>query len=146
MADFKHILCAVDFSPTSRHALEYAVALAGRLGAAVEVLHIHQAPAYAMPDGAFELPPDLLADLTEQLQSHLDEFVKSVPQTGVTISASLREGAPYEEIVRTAKERAADMIVIGTHGRTGFSHLLMGSVAERVVRSSEVPVVTVRTQ
>ncbi len=146
MADFKHILCAVDFSPTSKHALEYAMALAGRLGAALEVIHVHQAPAYAMPDGAFELPPDLLEDLTEQLQNHLNEFVKSVSQAGVTVSTRLREGVPYEEIVQTAKERGADMIVIGTHGRTGFSHLLMGSVAERVVRSSEIPVVTVRTQ
>jgi len=145
MANFNQILCAVDFSPTSEKALEYAVDLAGRLGSELYVMHVYQLPAYAMPDGgAFEIPVDIQTGLTNQLQTHLDTFVKPRMSTGVKITTGLHEGIPYVEIVRSAKERHADLVIIGTHGRTGLPHLLMGSIAERVVRTSEVPVLSVR--
>jgi nucleotide-binding universal stress UspA family protein len=146
MTNFNRILCAVDFSPTSLRAFETAVDLAARLGSEVHVMHVYQLPAYAMPDGgAFEIPPEVQVGLTQQMEAHLKSFIKPKEGVNVTITPALYEGVPYVEIVRAAKEQGADLVVIGTHGHTGLSHLLMGSVAERVVRTSEVPVLTVRT-
>jgi nucleotide-binding universal stress UspA family protein len=146
MTNFNRILCAVDFSPTSQRAFETAVDLAARLGSEVHVMHVYQLPAYAMPDGgAFEIPAEVQAGLTQQLEEHLKTFIKPKMDAGVAITPALYEGIPYVEIVRAAKDRGADLVVIGTHGHTGLTHLLMGSVAERVVRTCEAPVLTVRT-
>jgi nucleotide-binding universal stress UspA family protein len=148
MPEFRRILCPVDFSETSKRAFEYALALAARLGAEVDVIHVYHlsADAVALAEGTWEFPRELEADLTTRLQQQLDELVRHKPQMGVKVTTSLYQGIPYIEITRAAKERGADMIVIGTHGRTGLAHLLMGSVAERVVRLADVPVVSIRTR
>jgi nucleotide-binding universal stress UspA family protein len=148
MPEFRRILCPVDFSETSKRAFEYALALAVRVGAEVDVIHVYHlsADAVALAEGTWEFPRELEADLTTHLQQRLDELVKHKPQMDVKVTTSLYQGIPYIEITRAAKERGADMIVIGTHGRTGPAHLLMGSVAERVVRLADVPVVSIRTR
>ena len=146
MPEFRRILCPVDFSETSKRAFEYALALAARLGAEVDVIHVYHLSADALAEGTWEIPRELEADLTTRLQQQLDELVKHKPQMGVKVTTSLYQGIPYIEITRAAKERGADMIVIGTHGRTGLAHLLIGSVAERVVRLADVPVVSIRTR
>jgi nucleotide-binding universal stress UspA family protein len=143
MVRINRILCPVDFSETSKRAFEYALALAGQLGAELEVIHVLQLPAYTLPEGGFELTPDFETDLSNRLRRQLDEFTKQPAQPSVKVTSALYEGIPYVEITRAAKKHGADLIVIGTHGRTGFSHLLMGSVAERVVRTSEVPVLSI---
>lgn len=145
MPEFRCILCPVDFSESSQRAFEYALALASRLGAEVEVAHVYHLSADAMPEGVWEVPSDLKAEITTHLQQQLDELVKRGSGAGVKVIASLCEGIPYVEIVRLAREHGVDMIVIGTHGRTGLAHLLLGSVAERVVRTADVPVVSVRS-
>lgn len=139
------ILCAVDFSEPSARALQYAVALAERLGAEVEVVHAFQLPTYAVADGAVEFPPYLQEDLAKRLQERLEQFVKDTAGTASKARYHLAEGVPYLEVVKAAKDHQADLIVIGTHGRTGLSHMLLGSVAERVVRTAEVPVLTIRS-
>jgi nucleotide-binding universal stress UspA family protein len=146
MPEFRRILCPVDFSETSKRAFEYALALAARLGAEVDVIHVYYLSADALPEGIWEIPRELEADLTNRLQQQLDELVQHWLQMGVKVTTSLYQGIPYVEITRAAKERGTDMIVIGTHGRTGLAHLLMGSVAERVVRLADVPVVSIRTR
>jgi nucleotide-binding universal stress UspA family protein len=143
MTEFRRILCAVDFSQPSERAFEYALALAARLGAEVNVVHVYQVPAYALADGVFEMPSEVVGELVSWIKEQLDQFVAAKARPGVNSTARLCEGIPYVEIVRAAKD--ADMIVVGTHGRTGLNHLLVGSVAERVVRTSDIPVVTVRT-
>jgi universal stress protein A len=145
MIKISRILCPVDFSETSKRAFEYALALAGQLGAELDVIHVLHLPAYTMPEGGLEFPPDLEAELVDQLQRQLDEFIKQPAEPSVKTTTTLYQGIPYVEITRAAKERSADLIVIGTHGRTGLAHLLIGSVAERVVRTSEVPVLSIRT-
>ena len=145
MTEFRRILCAVDFSQPSERAFEYALALAARLGAQVNAVHVYQVPAYALADGVFEMPSEVVGELVSRIKEQLDQFVAAKARPGVNSTASFCEGIPYVEIVRAAKDAAADMIVIGTHGRTGLNHLLVGSVAERVVRTSDIPVVTVRT-
>jgi nucleotide-binding universal stress UspA family protein len=142
--DFRRILSPVDFSKTSVRAYEYAQALAERLGAELHVLHVYQLPTYMLPEGVYEVPIDLGADVLPRVREQLESFAKRHCTTKVTITTSIAEGIPYMEIVREATERKVDLIAIGTHGRTGLSHLLMGSVAERVVRTSDIPVLTIR--
>lgn len=146
MFEIRRILCSVDLSATSKPAFEYAVALAAQLGAELELLHVYQLPAYALPEGGLEIPAGLEVELENRLQQQLDAFVKHSTDTSVKITTVLSKGIPYIEITHTAKQRQADLIVIGTHGRTGLAHLLIGSVAERVIRTSEVPVLSIRTR
>ena len=146
MFEIRRILCPIDLSETSKPAFEYAVALAAQLGAELELLHVYQLPAYALPEGGLEILAGLEMELENRLQQQLDEFVKHSTEPSVKITTVLGTGVPYVEIIRAAKQRKADLIVIGTHGRTGLAHLLIGSVAERVVRTSEVPVLSIRTR
>ena len=133
------ILCPTDFSESSDYALEYALCIADRHDADVELLHVTESSIYAaMPlDGAGER---YTADLVDRLKT------KAAEQESLAgrISVNVIDGIDYIEIVRRAAEWAADLIVMGTHGRTGLKHLLIGSVSERVVRTATCPVCTVR--
>lgn len=144
MAKIRRIVCPVDFSEGAGSAIEYAIDLAKDTGAEVRFVHVYQIPVYALPDGAVIGGPELAARLGVQLQNELEALKKKYEGAGVKIDTQLIEGVPHAEIVRAAKELPADMIVMGTHGRGGLSHLLLGSVAERVVRTAECPVLTVR--
>jgi len=144
MAEIKRILCPIDFSETSEHALRYAIDLASRLGADVRMVHAYQLPTYALPDGALLARPDFVAELTTELQKQMDELTHRYSGHGVDLEGKVVEGLAFSEVNRVAKEEKADLIVMGTHGRTGMKHLLLGSVAERVVRTAEIPVLTVR--
>ncbi|MGZ3418543.1 MAG: universal stress protein [Polyangiales bacterium] len=139
------ILAPVDFSAGSDHSLEVALDLAEKLGAAVHVLHVYQIPVYGFPDGAFLAGPEVATKLSEAAQKGLDGLVERAKKRSPKVHGILRQGAAPEEIVATAKEIGADLVVIGTHGRKGIAHVLLGSVAERVVRTSTVPVLTIRT-
>ncbi|MGB8276219.1 MAG: universal stress protein [Alphaproteobacteria bacterium] len=145
MPAYRLILCPVDFSKPSERALETGLDLATRLKAAVRVMHVFQLPATALPEVAGDGLRDMEDIMQSRLQEKLDALVKRIAKPGVEISTGLSEGVPYVEIARGAKAMNADLIVIGTHGRTGLAHMMLGSVAERVVRISEVPVLTVRT-
>ena len=145
MPEFHNIVAAVDFSETSDHAVEQAVDLASRLGAKLHLVHVYQLPVYALPDGAVMAGAEFVNQLTDELQKQLDAQVERHKKSQIAIDAHLLRGVPHTEVVRFAKEDAkADLIVMGTHGRTGLEHLLLGSVAERVVRTSPIPVLTVR--
>ena len=143
MPEIRRILCPVDFSEPSETALDYAIDLAKKFGADVQLVHVYQLPVYALPDGAMMAGPEFTTKVTTELSRALTELAES--KTGVPLETHLVEGIPYKEVVRLSEELEADLVVMGTHGRTGLKHLLLGSVAERVVRSSKVPVVTVPT-
>jgi nucleotide-binding universal stress UspA family protein len=143
MPDFKHVLVPTDFSESSRAALDMAVDLATRYGAALTIVHTCEIPAYAYtPIGA--VPIDLLTPVQEAARRALEAMLDGLRSRVPTAQAVLRLGAPAEEILAAAADARADLIVMATHGRRGFSHLLLGSVAERVVRTSSIPVLTVR--
>jgi nucleotide-binding universal stress UspA family protein len=144
MPTIQKILVPVDFTDTSNHALDYAVDLALALGAAVSILHVYQPPVYTFGDAVLVAPPELAATLCDKAQQMLDAAVNSHRQRCPAISGALVNGAAWEEIGRFAAEHKADLIVIGTHGRQGLPRAILGSVAERVVRTSQVPVLTVR--
>ncbi len=145
MALFKHILVATDFSETSEQALQVTLALARESGAEITVLHTCEIPSSIYTGQTFAVV-DLLQPIIEIAQKKLDAFMESLRDRQPRAKGLLKIGVPWEQILAAAAEVHADVIVIGTHGRRGIAHAVLGSVAERVVRLSPVPVLTVRGQ
>ena len=140
----ERILCAVDFSPTSDRAAVYAVGLASTLGASVRFQHVWEMPAlYPLPEGALMFSADVIGAIEQESKKRMEACVGQHQSAGVAVDGRVVEGFAPEQIVKAANELDADLVVIGTHGRRGLAHALLGSVAERVVRTSLVPVLTV---
>ena len=137
-------MCPIDFSEASREAVVAAIELSKRFGAELTLLHVYQIPAYTMPEGLISAGPDVVATMQEQIDRLLESWQGDAARSGVKVTTASVLGAPFAEIVRYAREHAFDLIVIGTHGRTGLRHALLGSVAEKVVRKAHCPVLTVR--
>jgi nucleotide-binding universal stress UspA family protein len=134
------IVVPVDFEEASLKAIELAKDLGGKLGSEVVLVHVYQLPIYTYPG----LEPGLLPGFhTEVIAAASRALQQLSAQTG-GLRTFLREGDPSVEILAAADELKARMIVMGTHGRRGFAHVLLGSVAEKVIRKSEIPVLTVR--
>lgn len=146
MIAIKKILFPTDFSDCARTAQEYARALAEQFQADLHVLNVLADVMMMMPEpgSALSLPQNYLVDLKTEAERALEKVLPEAAQKGHRIVRALRMGNPYVEIVKYADEADADLIVVGTHGRSGFSHLLLGSVAEKVVRKAHCPVLTVR--
>ncbi len=144
----KRILVPVDFSESSEKAFERAAELARVFGAAIDVLHVWEAPKYLPPELliAGPGPQQTLSELSRtRAASELTDFLERMRPLGATIGrAHIEEGAPAGKIVEEAARGGYDLVVIGTHGRTGVSRALLGSVAERIVRHAHVPVLSVR--
>ena len=137
----RHILMPTDFSAASQAALQMAAELARRFGARITLFHAHQVPSFAYPDGTMPVPPELMMDLERSIVAELRRLAASLSPLQVDIHHTL--GAPAAEICRAADELDVDLIVLGTHGRTGLRHVILGSVAEKVVRKSTRPVLTI---
>lgn len=136
MATFSRILVPTDFSEPADEALNYALGLAQALGATVSLVHAVNDP-FDVPT-----PPEIRHQILSDIRRRLGD---RVAQSGrADVSSVIRTGPTARAIVACAREQKADLIVMGTHGRHGMAHLLMGSVAERVVRTAECPVLTVR--
>jgi nucleotide-binding universal stress UspA family protein len=145
MAEIRHILCPVDFSDTSSHALEHAFAFARWYRARVTVLHVLNVPLPVMavsgiPSGASSLPPFRPEDVTGEVQRFVTSTRGSDPRAADIVVV---EGSAVREILERADQAAVDLLVMGTHGRGGFEALFLGSVTEKVIRSTHVPVLTV---
>jgi len=134
------ILHPTDFSERSVDAFHLAGALARDYGARLIVLYVARQPILAYGEGVVPPDPDILV---EEAMERLNRLVAASP--GVTAECRYAEGDPAHEMIRLARERHVDLIVMGTHGRTGLGRLLMGSVAEQVVRKAPCPVLTVKT-
>ena len=143
MIAIKRLLVPIDFTDTSDFALEYALQLATALGADIVVMHAYELPIYGFPDGAMIATAEVATKLSTAAQTALDAAVTSRKDRGVPMSSVLRDGVPYEEINTVAGEMDVDIIVIGTHGRKGLTRMLLGSTAEKVVRTATRPVLTV---
>ena len=143
---FKRILVPIDFSPPSDAALEYARSVAGRYGASLQLLHVAEDPYRAFYSAEVFVPEieglreEILTDTTRRLKERLQP--SDVTDLGATAESII--GTPAGSIVEYAAGHGIDLIVMATHGRGGMEHLLMGSVAERVVRTALCPVLTVR--
>jgi nucleotide-binding universal stress UspA family protein len=143
VAAFERILMPTDFSPTSQHALEHAVAVALKFGASLHILHVIANPmeVAAWPEGYWVELSGLRQRLREDAEASLARLAKSIE--GVRVTTEVLDGVPARAIVGAAKKHGAQLIVMGTHGHGGVTHLLLGSVAERVVRTAPCPVLTV---
>jgi nucleotide-binding universal stress UspA family protein len=140
---FRRILVPIDFTDVSASALDWAIELAASVGATITVMHSYAIPMVGFPDGALIPTATAAAGLGEAAQKALDEVVaRRRRPDGVSLTAVLREGEPWQEIQRVADDIEADLIVIGTHGRHGLARALLGSVAEEVIRNAHRPVVT----
>lgn len=141
---FRKILVPVDYSEPSRRALELALSLEG--DAQVVVVHVWDRPAYvgeqviAHPDGTRRPLTELIRDNAER---EMTEFLGRVASGGRQFSHALISGDPVSAIVAEASKPGYDLLVIGSHGRSGMSKLLLGSVTEKLIRLSPIPVLTV---
>lgn len=142
--DINSILFATDFSESSQNAADYAVTLTKLTGATLHVLHVineldeHQR--VMIPKEAFQI---LEKEVEVQAVKELEKFCREQTEALRTITYAV-VGAPFKVILEMGKKVNADLIVMGTHGRTGMEHVIVGSTAERVVRRSKIPVLTVR--
>ncbi len=144
MPMFNKILFATDFSPESRRALGCAVELAVRLGTPLLILSIVQIPAYPLPEGMLVRGPEAMSDLVTHVQDALEgERLTAANLGAVDVETLWLEGAAAAEIVRVASERAIDLIVVGSHGRGGLTRAIVGSTADKIVRSAHCPVMVV---
>jgi nucleotide-binding universal stress UspA family protein len=143
MRQIRTILVPVDFSPGSRAALDFGLQLARRFDASLWLLHAYVLPAYAFSEGV-AIGPDLAENLANDARKGLERIREELQESVVPVSVASVAGSPAEVIVEWAQTHGVDLIVMGTHGRSGLKHLLAGSVAERVVRAAHCPVVTVR--
>jgi nucleotide-binding universal stress UspA family protein len=144
-AEWRRICCPVDFSDASRAAMEVAADLARRFGAELVLFHAYPVPGYTFPDGSVVASPKMLQDLADGAERHLDAWRRDAEAGGAgRVQTAKVAGEPAAEIVAYAREQGVDLLVLGTHGRTGLEHALMGSIAERVVRRARCPVLTVR--
>lgn len=147
MIELHRILMATDFSDYSNEALEYAVHLARGFGADLFLLHVFEPPFFSHTGVSPGVRPEIhqwIKEVKEEENNRLNKLAERVRHQGPNVHAILKEGTPFLEILKTAGEIPADMIVLGTHGRTGLGHVLLGSVAERVVRKAACPVFTVK--
>ncbi len=146
MIKLEKIIHPTDFSEPSRYALRYAMSFAEEYDATLVIVHVIEEVAKAMYFDMLQAPPlaDLMADIEKQAERALNDLVPEEHREKLTIEHVIRKGVPFLEIVRCAEEMKADMIVCGTHGRTGLKHALFGSVAEKIVRKSPCPVLSVR--
>ncbi len=141
----KTILFPTDFSQGARAAMDYAISLAQDYKAKLILLYVIQDISIAewyIPSSISAA--DLVADMQKSASREMEKWVAEVGARVTNVETLLERGVPFVEIIRIAREKHADLLVIGTHGRTGIDHMLFGSTAEKVVRKSPCPVLTVR--
>jgi nucleotide-binding universal stress UspA family protein len=138
------ILVPVDFSESARAVIEWAAHLAGEQRSKLILFHAYHLPVeFQQLEGAY-LPPDFWANVKAEAAESLGRYETELRASGRSVESVVREGYAATAIVEEAAERSADLIVIGTHGLSGLKHMLLGSIAERVVQKAPCPVLTVK--
>lgn len=139
------ILAPVDFSEVSQYSLDAAASLASQLGASVVILHSVEPVYFAGTMFGPEINvPHLVEEQRRAAKSAMETMLKRMEKKGVRAVGMVETGVPQDVILKTAAAKKCDLIVMGTHGRSGVTHMLLGSVAEKIVRSATCPVLTVR--
>ena len=143
MISLKKILCPIDHSDCSKDALRYAVSFAMKDEAKLLLLHVIDIRSFneGLDAMSTQIPNE---ETIEQLRVKLINCIPEEIRNDMDVEAIVSQGIPFAEIISTAKKKEIDMIVIGSHGRTGLSHIMLGSVSEKVVRKAPCPVLTVR--
>jgi nucleotide-binding universal stress UspA family protein len=144
MTAFQILLVPHDFSADSDAALDLAIELGRVLGAAVNLVHAYHTPVEMFSPYGVALPTSVVPEIRQGAERRLAKEMEKVRRAGLSGEALVREGLPAAAIVEAADSLGADLIVMGTRGRTGLAHALLGSVAERTLRTAPCPVLTVR--
>lgn len=145
---FRRILIPIDYSENSKAALAYGADLAVTFGATLDIVHVWDRPTYVTDAVMVQRPGEAHKPIGELIrenaQKDMDEFIASITlPSGVQIHPRLLSGDPAATLIAELKKGEHDLVVLSTHGRTGFAHLLLGSIAEKLVRMSPIPVLTV---
>jgi len=146
MTPIHTILVPIDFSPHSTKALQLAIGLAKTFSAQVHLLHAYHLPVSITTPDAVVIPQSFWDSIRDASARKLEKSLHTVTSEGVKCESHLTTQTPSAAIVETAKQVRADLIVMGTRGLSGLKHVLLGSVAERTVRSAPCPVMTVRSE
>ncbi|HEX9758301.1 MAG TPA: universal stress protein [Nitrospiria bacterium] len=147
MSNIGNMLIPTDFSPQSQEAVDYGIQLANDLGSGIYLLHVYQEPLIVPSEPSVPMTPQVtewLTDVQDQALKQLNVMAKEVESQVKKVKTVFKVGIPFFEIVKAAEEIPADLIVMGTHGRTGLAHFMTGSVTEMVVRKAPCPVLTVK--
>jgi universal stress protein A len=145
MTPFSKILVPIDFTPHSAAAVHRAIDVAGRYDAELLLLYVYEPADYPLPDGYVVFTPEQLDRVTTEIQKRLEAARKDAESAGARrVSSRLTQGSPAQVILDLARDERFDLIVMGTHGRTGVGRWVLGSVAEKVVRGAPCPVLTVK--
>jgi nucleotide-binding universal stress UspA family protein len=145
---FRRILVPVDYSDSSRASLKFAATLATSLGASLDIVHVWDRPTYVSDAVMVKRPGQEHCSLIELIQENAErdmkEFVASAElPPGVNAGQRLCSGDTVSTLLAEVKKGGHDLVVVGTHGRTGLSHMLLGSITEKLIRMSPVPVLTI---
>ena len=145
MITLAKIVCPIDFSEYSKHALDYAVAIATQYQSTLFLIHVVE-PIRLPIDVGVGIPGLLEYEgtIVEKAREHLDALLDVTARATLEVETHVLKGAAFAEIVRFARDKNADLIVIATHGLSGIAQLLLGSTAEKVVRKAPCPVLTVK--
>jgi nucleotide-binding universal stress UspA family protein len=144
---FKRIIVPIDLSDCSRIALEYAVATAKAHSSKLTILHVYErsfVEPYVKAANSEEEADEIMKEIERVNKTKYDEFLKTVDLSGVEYEKLLKKGIPETDIVEIAMEQQANLIVMGTHGRSGIKHILIGSTAEEVVRAVHCDIIIVK--
>lgn len=146
MVEIKRILLPTDFSDLAAPAVDYACGLAEKFGSELHLLHVFEefVPTVPVPGVPFPPPHSHPDEVIQAAAQQLAKMVDPQWQQAHTVVRATRQGSAFVEIIRYARENGFDLIVMGTHGRTGLKHAIIGSVTERVVRKAPCAVLTVR--
>ncbi len=143
--DIRSILVPIDFSVHSKNALKYAVPLAEKFNASLHLVYVVEPTIYPADLGFGQVVlPGVEEELREKGEGELEALMRREIGKRVKASTAVRTGNPHQEILREAEEKGVDLIVVATHGHSGVEHMLFGSTADRIVRRSKVPVLTIR--
>ncbi|MFQ5698478.1 MAG: universal stress protein [Myxococcota bacterium] len=142
--EVRQILVPMDFSSHSSVAMDAAVDLAKRFGAQIHLLHAYHLPITVATPDQMVLPAGFWSSVKDAAQQRLDEAAERVREAGVPVEIHLSDRVAALSIIDLAVKLGADLIVMGTRGNTGIKHVLLGSVAERVIRLAHCPVLTLK--
>jgi len=141
---FKKVLCAVDFSEFTNQIVAYALEVAKRFDSELHLIHVIPNLNYFTPYESFLTPENLVA-IERNIEGEVEkDFDKIIKKLDMPVKKAIKTGVTFVEIIDYIKTEGIDLVVIGTHGRSGIEHILIGSVAEKVVRKSPCPVHTIR--
>jgi nucleotide-binding universal stress UspA family protein len=144
MISIKNILCPIDYSVYSEKALKYAIEFAEKYNAKLYLMHVLDIRIYDITDPELYNVNVIDKETINKLRERLHKCISEDTRKNIEVETIVIEGVPFAEIIKKAREYKVDLIVLGTHGRTGLSHAIMGSVAEKVVRKAPCPVLTIR--